>query len=82
MRGIKRNKIVLEEGEMYGRVIIIRSDQVLVKCTDDVTRRGRIRGKLKRRIWTRDNDVVVIGILKNLKEEILFGDLHYHKLIG
>ena len=51
-----------EEGELYGRVIkLLGSDQVLVKCTDDITRRGRIRGKLKRRIWIRDNDVVVIA---------------------
>ena len=28
-----------EEGEMYGRVIkLLGSDQVLVKCTDDITR--------------------------------------------
>ena len=34
-----------EEGELYGRVIkLLGSDQVLVKCTDDTTRRGRIRG--------------------------------------
>ena len=27
-----------EEGEMYGRVIkLLGSDQVLVKCTDDIT---------------------------------------------
>ena len=51
-----------EEGELYGRVIkLLGSDQVLVKCTDEVTRRGRIRGKLKRRIWIRDNDIVVIA---------------------
>ena len=51
-----------EEGELYGRVIkLLGSDQVLVKCADDVTRRGRIRGKLKRRIWIRDNDIVIIA---------------------
>ena len=51
-----------EEGELFGRVIkLLGSDQVLVKCTDAVTRRGRIRGKLKRRIWIRDNDIVVIA---------------------
>jgi translation initiation factor 1A len=51
-----------EEGEMYGRVLkLLGSDQVLVKCADGITRRGRIRGKLKRRIWIRDNDVVVIA---------------------
>ncbi len=51
-----------EEGELLGRVIkLLGSDQVLVKCTDDITRRGRIRGKLKRRIWIRDNDIVIIA---------------------
>ena len=51
-----------EEGELLGRVIkLLGSDQVLVKCTDDVTRRGRIRGKLKRRIWIRDNDIVILA---------------------
>ena len=50
------------EGELLGRVIkLLGSDQVLVKCTDDITRRGRIRGKLKRRIWIRDNDMVIIA---------------------
>jgi len=33
-----------EEGELLGRVIkLLGNDQVLVKCTDGVTRRGRIR---------------------------------------
>ncbi len=51
-----------EEGELLGRVIkLLGSDQVLVKCTDDITRRGRIRGKLKRKIWIRDNDIVIIA---------------------
>ena len=51
-----------EEGELYGRVIkLLGSDQVLVKCADEITRRGRIRGKLKRRIWIRDNDIVIIA---------------------
>ena len=34
---------------------------LLVKCSDGVTRRGRIRGKLKRRVWIRDNDIVIIA---------------------
>ena len=51
-----------EEGELLGRVMkLLGSDQVLVKCTDDITRRGRIRGKLKRRIWIRDLDIVIIA---------------------
>ncbi len=51
-----------QEGELLGRVIkLLGSDQVLVKCMDGITRRGRIRGKLKRRIWIRDNDIVIIA---------------------
>ena len=51
-----------EEGEMYGRVIkLMGGENLLVKCMDGVTRRGRIRGKLKRRVWIRDNDIVIIA---------------------
>ena len=51
-----------QQGELLGRVIkLLGSDQVLVKCTDEKVRRGRIRGTLKRRIWIRDNDVVIIA---------------------
>lgn len=51
-----------EEGEQLGRVIkLLGSDQVLVKCMDRITRRGRIRGNLKRRVWIRDNDIVIIA---------------------
>jgi len=50
------------EGEMLGRVVkLLGSDHILVRCTDDKTRMGRIRGKLKRKIWIRDNDVVTIA---------------------
>jgi translation initiation factor 1A len=51
-----------EEGEMFGRVIkMMGGENVLVKCIDSTTRRGRIRGKLKRRVWIRDNDIVIIA---------------------
>ncbi len=51
-----------EEGELFGRVIkMMGGENVLVKCTDGITRRGRIRGKLKRRVWIRDNDIVIIA---------------------
>jgi translation initiation factor 1A len=51
-----------EEGELFGRVLkILGGDQLLVKCIDGITRRGRIRGKLRRRIWIRENDIVIIA---------------------
>jgi translation initiation factor 1A len=51
-----------EEGELFGRVLkMLGGENLIVKCLDGVTRRGRIRGKLKRRIWIRDNDIVIIA---------------------
>ena len=51
-----------EEGELFGRVLkMLGGENVLIKCDDNVTRRGRIRGKLKRRVWIRDNDIVIIA---------------------
>ena len=50
------------EGELLGRVVkLLGSDHIQVKCTDGKTRMGRIRGKLKRRIWVREGDVVLIA---------------------
>jgi translation initiation factor 1A len=51
-----------EEGELFGRVLkMLGGENVMIKCDDNVTRRGRIRGKLKRRVWIRDNDIVIIA---------------------
>ncbi len=51
-----------EEGELFGRVLkMLGGENVMIKCSDNVTRRGRIRGKLKRRVWIRDNDIVIIA---------------------
>lgn len=50
------------EGEVLGRIIkLLGSDHILVKCVDGKTRLGRIRGKLKRKVWVRDNDIVLIA---------------------
>jgi len=50
-----------EEGELFGRVLkMLGGENVMIKCTDGFTRRGRIRGKLKRRVWIRDNYIVII----------------------
>ena len=55
-------QVLLPEGELLGRALkLLDSEQVMVKCTDEVTSRGRIKGKLKRRIWIWDNDIVIIA---------------------
>ena len=36
-------------------------DRVQVKCMDGFTRLTRIRGKMKRRVWIRVNDIVLVS---------------------
>jgi translation initiation factor 1A len=66
-------KKVLSEGELsemvypsqndvLGVVVkLLGYDRIMVKCQDGHERLCRIRGKMKRRVWIRDNDVVLVS---------------------
>lgn len=59
---LKEIRLPETDEEMFGRVIkMMGGENLMVKCQDKVVRIGRIRGKLKRRVWIRDNDVVIIA---------------------
>ena len=42
-------------------VKMLGSDRIMVKCQDGKERLCRIRGKLKRRVWIREGDVVLVS---------------------
>ena len=42
-------------------VKLLGFDRVLVKCQDGNERLCRIRGKMKRRVWIRERDVVLVS---------------------
>ena len=49
-------------GDVLGIAIkLLGFDRVLVKCQDGHERLCRIRGKMKRRVWIRQGDVVLIS---------------------
>jgi translation initiation factor 1A len=64
---------VLSEGELNQLVVpsandilgvaikLLGFDRVLVKCQDGKERLCRIRGKMKRRVWIREGDVVLVS---------------------
>ena len=68
-------KKVLSEGELNQLVVpsandilgvaikLLGFDRVLVKCQDGKERLCRIRGKMKRRVWIREGDVVLVSPL-------------------
>jgi len=66
-------KNVLSEGELNQLVVpsandilgvaikLLGYDRILVKCQDGNERLCRIRGKMKRRVWIREGDVVLVS---------------------
>lgn len=50
------------QGDVLGVVVkLLGFDRILVRCQDGKERLCRIRGKMKRRVWIRENDVVLIS---------------------
>ena len=51
-----------KNGEMFARVIeIYGQERMGVFCEDGKHRIGRIRGKIKKRVWIRKGDLVIIN---------------------
>ena len=51
-----------KNGEMFARVVeIFGQERMGVFCEDGKQRIGRIRGKIKKRVWVRKGDLVVIN---------------------
>ncbi|MHA1291200.1 MAG: translation initiation factor eIF-1A [Promethearchaeota archaeon] len=49
-------------GEMFARVVdILGNDRMECFCEDGKHRIGRIRGKIKKRVWIRKGDLVVVN---------------------
>jgi len=42
-------------------VKMLGADRVMVKCQDEKERLCRVRGKLKRRVWIRQGDIVLVS---------------------
>jgi translation initiation factor 1A len=51
-----------QKGELLGRVVkLVGGDNIIVKCTDGKVRTCRIRGKNKRKMSIRDQDLVLVA---------------------
>jgi translation initiation factor 1A len=49
-------------GDVLGIAVkMLGADRIMVKCQDGKERLCRVRGKLKRRVWIREGDVVLVS---------------------
>lgn len=52
-----------KEGEMFGIALQLHgSNQIKVSCEDGEERMCRIPGKLRKRVWIREGDIVIIRL--------------------
>jgi translation initiation factor 1A len=54
--------VVPSPNDIFGVAVrLLGFDRVLVRCQDGHERLCRIRGKMKRRVWIREGDVVLVS---------------------
>jgi translation initiation factor 1A len=59
---VLREMVLPAEGQVLGTVLqMLGYDRLLVKCEDGHTRVCRIRGKMKRRVWIKVGDTVLVA---------------------
>jgi len=57
-----RDMVLPVANDVLGMAVkLLGFDRVLVKCQDGHERLCRIRGKMKRRVWIRERDVVLVS---------------------
>jgi translation initiation factor 1A len=58
-----RDQMVLPStGDVLGIAVkMLGADRIMVNCQDGKQRLCRIRGKMKRRVWIRDGDMVLVS---------------------
>jgi translation initiation factor 1A len=57
-----QNMILPATTDVLGMAVkLLGFDRVMVKCQDGHERLCRIRGKIKRRVWIREGDIVLVS---------------------
>ena len=51
----KRNREIFASAEL-----MMGANHIRVRCGDGVTRMGRIKGKIKKRVWIREGDTLLV----------------------
>jgi translation initiation factor 1A len=51
----KRNREIFANAEL-----MMGANHIRVRCFDGVTRMGRIKGKIKKKVWIREGDILIV----------------------
>ena len=63
MEGQKRELVFKEDGQEYAQATkMLGNGRLEAICFDGVTRLCHIRGKLRKRVWINQSDIVLVGL--------------------
>jgi translation initiation factor 1A len=66
---VKRELIFKEDGQEYGQVIrMLGNGRLEVQCFDGEKRLAHIRGKLRKKVWVNQGDIILIS-LRDFQDE-------------
>lgn len=68
-QGQKRELILREEGQEYAQITkMLGNGRVEAQCFDDVKRMAHIRGKLRKKVWMAQGDIILVS-LRDFQDE-------------
>jgi translation initiation factor 1A len=60
--GNLENMVLPSGNDVLGMAVkMLGAERIMVKCQDGKERLCRVRGKLKRRVWVREGDIVLVS---------------------
>merc|ERR1712029_475145 len=61
--GLKRELVFKEDGQEYAQVIkMLGNGRLEAMCFDGVKRLFHIRGKLRKKVWINQSDIILVGL--------------------
>merc|ERR1712227_1171063 len=61
--GQKRELIYREDGQEYAQITkMLGNGRIEVSCFDGIKRMGHIRGKLRKRVWMGQGDIILVSL--------------------
>ncbi|CAN6639329.1 eukaryotic translation initiation factor 1A [Trichomonascus vanleenenianus] len=76
--GFKRELTLKEEGQEYAQVSkMLGNGRIDVQCFDGVKRMGHIRGKMRKKVWITQGDIILVS-LRDFQDDQADVILKYH----
>lgn len=84
--GLKRELVFKEDGQEYAQVIkMLGNGRLEAMCFDGVKRLCHIRGKLRKKVWINQSDIILVGLRdyqviaksNEIQIEFEFNEFHY-----